>query len=73
MDLLERDDFLAMLRDCPPGHVILLAGEAGIGKTSRDDAHLRTASHGEAPAQTWGTAPDAGEPPPAEEWSRVTR
>jgi DNA-binding CsgD family transcriptional regulator len=34
MDLLERDDFLAMLRDCPPGHVILLTGEAGIGKTS---------------------------------------
>src|SRR5258708_26978481 len=34
MGLLERDHFVAMLRDCPPGHVILVMGEAGIGKTS---------------------------------------
>jgi predicted ATPase len=34
MELLERGDFLRALRDCPPGRVILVTGEAGIGKTS---------------------------------------
>jgi hypothetical protein len=33
MELLEREHFLGTLRDCPPGHVALVAGEAGIGKT----------------------------------------
>ena len=34
MGLVERDAVLDTLRDCPPGHAILIAGEAGIGKTS---------------------------------------
>ncbi|MDX6332893.1 MAG: hypothetical protein QOG05_233 [Streptosporangiaceae bacterium] len=34
MELLEREQFLAALRGSPPGRVALVAGEAGIGKTS---------------------------------------
>ncbi len=34
MELLEREHFLDVLRSCPPGHVALVAGEAGIGKTA---------------------------------------
>ena len=34
MELLEREPALAMLRTCPPGHAVLISGEAGIGKTS---------------------------------------
>src|SRR5712691_12809217 len=34
MELLEREHFLGVLRGCPPGHVALVAGEAGIGKTA---------------------------------------
>ena len=34
MELLERERPLGALRECPPGHVVLVAGEAGIGKTS---------------------------------------
>ncbi len=34
MGLLERERFFGVLRECPPGRVVLLSGEAGIGKTS---------------------------------------
>jgi len=34
MELLERGQFLQSLLDCPPGRVVLVSGEAGIGKTS---------------------------------------
>jgi len=34
MELLERGQFLQSLADCPPGRVVLVSGEAGIGKTS---------------------------------------
>ncbi|MER5638879.1 LuxR C-terminal-related transcriptional regulator [Kitasatospora sp. NPDC002227] len=34
MGILEREGELAALRDCPPGRVVLVTGEAGIGKTS---------------------------------------
>ncbi len=34
MELLERGQFLQALTDCPPGRVAVVAGEAGIGKTS---------------------------------------
>jgi predicted ATPase len=34
MELLERGHFLRTLRDCPPGRVALVSGEAGIGKTA---------------------------------------
>jgi hypothetical protein len=34
MELLERGQFLGALGDCPPGRVVLVSGEAGIGKTS---------------------------------------
>jgi DNA-binding CsgD family transcriptional regulator len=34
MELLERGQFLRTLRDCPPGRVALVSGEAGIGKTA---------------------------------------
>jgi DNA-binding CsgD family transcriptional regulator len=34
MRLLERAASLAALRDCPPGRVVLVTGEAGVGKTS---------------------------------------
>lgn len=34
MELLERDRFLRALHDCPAGFTVLVAGEAGIGKTS---------------------------------------
>ncbi len=45
MGLLERDHFLAMLRDCPPGHVILVTGEAKLGVRTRREA----ARHGATP------------------------
>jgi predicted ATPase len=48
--LLERDQFLAALRDCPPGHVVLVAGEAGIGKT----ALVRAFCEGEERLSLWG-------------------
>lgn len=34
MELLEREQFLDVLRGCPPGCIALVAGEAGIGKTT---------------------------------------
>jgi DNA-binding CsgD family transcriptional regulator/tetratricopeptide (TPR) repeat protein len=34
MELLERGQFLEALRECSPGRVVLVSGEAGIGKTS---------------------------------------
>ena len=34
MELLERGQFLQSLLDCPPGRVVVVSGEAGIGKTS---------------------------------------
>ncbi|MDI2124874.1 ATP-binding protein [Yinghuangia seranimata] len=34
MELLERERPLDALRSCPPGHVALVSGEAGIGKTT---------------------------------------
>lgn len=43
MELLERGHFLQALGDCPPGCVALVAGEAGIGKTSLLRAWCATA------------------------------
>jgi len=34
MELLEREHLLAELQDCPPGHLALVTGEAGIGKSA---------------------------------------
>jgi len=34
MRLLEREHVLETLRGCPPGHLALVSGEAGIGKTA---------------------------------------
>ncbi|GHI10071.1 hypothetical protein AQI88_41670 [Streptomyces cellostaticus] len=34
MGLLEREHAIAALRNCPPGRIALVAGEAGIGKTA---------------------------------------
>jgi hypothetical protein len=34
MELLERGQFFEALRECSPGRVVLVSGEAGIGKTS---------------------------------------
>jgi DNA-binding CsgD family transcriptional regulator/tetratricopeptide (TPR) repeat protein len=50
MDLLERADSLGLLRGCPPGRVMLVAGEAGIGKTSL----VREFCSGDARPVLWG-------------------
>jgi DNA-binding CsgD family transcriptional regulator len=42
MELLERGQFLRTLRDCPPGSVALVSGEAGIGKTALLSAFCAT-------------------------------
>jgi DNA-binding CsgD family transcriptional regulator/tetratricopeptide (TPR) repeat protein len=34
VELLEREQYLSVLRDCPPGSIVLVSGEAGIGKTA---------------------------------------
>jgi hypothetical protein len=34
MELLEREQSSELLRGCPPGRVVLVSGEAGVGKTS---------------------------------------
>jgi DNA-binding CsgD family transcriptional regulator/tetratricopeptide (TPR) repeat protein len=54
MRLLERTAALAALHECPPGRVVLVAGEAGIGKSSlvrrfRDES-ARTVLWGECDA-----------------------
>jgi len=50
MDLLERADALGLLEGCPPGRVVLVAGEAGIGKTSL----VREFCRGDARPVLWG-------------------
>ncbi|TVZ00233.1 hypothetical protein EAS64_36870 [Trebonia kvetii] len=54
MRLLERTAALAALHECPPGRVVLVSGEAGIGKSSlvrrfRDES-ARTVLWGECDA-----------------------
>ncbi|WP_143465623.1 helix-turn-helix transcriptional regulator [Kribbella sp. ALI-6-A] len=40
--LLERDELLAVLRESAPGTMVLIGGEAGIGKTTLVQAHCDT-------------------------------